>query len=753
MTQKSSGFKKYIILFWFFIIVVIALPVLVLSAVNMGVFGELPSFEELENPKNNLASEIWSSDGKLLGKYYIENRTTITFNEISPNVCNGLIATEDARFYSHSGVDARSLGRVLFRTLLGGDQSSGGGSTITQQLAKMLFHDRPTGKMERATQKLKEWVIAARLERFYTKEEIIAMYLNRFDFVNNAVGIKSAAKIYFNKSADSLDINESAMLVGMAKNPSLFNPIRRPDTTLHRRNVVLSQMMKYTNPATGQPYLSKEEFDSLKLLPLGLNYTKEDHLQGLATYFREYMRSELLKWAKENKKPDGTPYNIYKDGLKIYTTIDSRMQKYAEEAVYEHMLGDLQIEFFKHWEGKKTAPFSHLDEKQIESLMTQSMKRSERYRKLKDEGVAYDSILNNFNTPVEMTVFTLKGEVDTLLSPMDSIRYYKHFLRTGFMAMDPRTGEVKAWVGGVNSKHFSYDHVKQGRRQVGSTFKPLVYALAMQEFWSPCYEVPNVPVSFEIPDQPTWTPKNSDGKYGGMMSLKQGLASSTNTITAYIMKQFGPQAVVDLARKMGITAPLEAVPSLCLGTADISVFEMIGANATFANKGVWTEPVYITRIEDKNGNVLKNFIPQRVEAMSEEAAYLTLKLMQGVVESGTGVRLRYRYKLDTPIAGKTGTTQNNSDGWFIGITPDIVAGAWVGGEDRSVHFRSTALGQGATMALPIWAKFMQKVYADEKLNVSKGDFERPSGNFSVEVDCAKYKAQKANEVFGNPFER
>ncbi|MDQ3191565.1 MAG: penicillin-binding protein [Bacteroidota bacterium] len=747
MNKKSSGYRKWIILFWVLILLVITIPVIVISAVSNGFFGELPSFEELENPKNNLASEIYSSDKKLLGKYYIQNRTTIPFNEISKNVCNGLVATEDARFYKHSGVDVRSLSRVFFRTVLGGDRGGGGGSTISQQLAKMLFHEREGGGLKVVIQKLKEWVIASKLERFYTKQEIMAMYLNRFDFVNNAVGIKSAAKIYFNTTPDSLNIQQSAMLVGMAKNPSLFNPLRRADTTMHRRNVVLYQMTNYNDPNTNKPYLTKAEYDSLKLLPLGIDYSKEDHNEGLATYFREYLRYELKKWASENNKPDGTPYNINTDGLRIYTTIDSRMQKYAEEAVAEHLGKELQDDFFKHWKDKKNAPFFKLTDQQTESLLNQAMKRSERYRKLTNEGVSKDSIIKNFNSPVEMSVFSWKGEIDTLMTPMDSIIYYKHFLRTGFMSMDPKTGAVKAWVGGIDSKHFSYDHVKQGKRQVGSTFKPFVYALAMQEFWSPCYKVPNVPVSFELPEGKVWTPKNSDGKYGGMLSLKEGLATSTNTITAYIMKQFGPEAVVNLARKMGITSQLDAVPSLCLGTADISVFEMVGANSTFANKGVWTEPIFITRIEDKNGNVLKDFIPKHTEAMSEEAAYLTLKLMQGVVESGTGTRLRWRFKLTPPIAGKTGTTQNNSDGWFIGLTPDLVSGVWVGGEDRSIHFRSTQLGQGANMALPIWALYMQKVYADPTIKISKEDFERPTGKLDVEVDCAAYKIQNTNIRF------
>ena len=752
--MKSSDFKKYIILFWGIVAILAITPVFVMFLVSWGVFGPLPSFEELENPKSNLASEIYSEDGKLIGKYYIQNRTNITYDQISPYVIQALIATEDARFFSHSGIDLKSLGRVFVKTLLGGNQSSGGGSTITQQLAKMLFHDKPASKLDRVFQKLKEWVIAAQLERFYTKEEIITMYLNRFDFINNAVGIKSAARIYFNTTPDSLSITQSAMLVGMCKNPSLFNPVKRAEETRQRRNVVLSQMTKFKNPATGKPYLDKEAYNTLKVKELELKFTKEDHKEGLATYFREFMRGELIKWCAEHKKADGTPYNLYKDGLRIYTTIDSRMQKYAEEAVSEH-LSQLQDEFFNHWKGKKEAPFYRLTEKEIEQLMLQAVKRSDRYKALKAEGFSHEEIMQVFKKKIEMTVFTWKGEKDTLMSPWDSIRYAKHFLQTGFMAMNPHNGHVKAWVGGINYKHFQYDHVKQGKRQVGSTFKPFVYALAMQEMWSPCYEVPNVPVSFELPTGQVWTPKNSDAEYGGMMSLKKGLAGSVNTITAYIMKQFGPQAVVDLVRKMGVTSPIDAVPSICLGTADLSVYEIVGANATFANKGVWNEPIYITRIEDKNGNIIEEFIPRTQEAMSEEAAYLTLNLMQGVVEHGTGVRLRYRYKLNTPIAGKTGTTQNNSDGWFIGLTPDLVAGVWVGCEDRSAHFRTTTLGQGATMALPIWALFMQKVYNDNSIDISKGDFERPKNSLPVETDCSKYKQQNIQNKFdagANPFE-
>ena len=739
MTEEKKNNKlKYTLIFWLLFIIILLIPVGLISLASVGAFGKLPEFEELENPKSNLASEVISVDDQTLGKFYRENRVNARFNEISPYVTNALVATEDARFYNHSGIDSRSLLRVLFKTIVGGDRSSGGGSTITQQLAKMLFHEKAGGGLERATQKLKEWIIAVQLEKRYTKQEILTMYLNKFDFINNAVGIKTASKTYFGVSADSLDILQAATLVGMAKNPALFNPVRRPDTTMHRRNVVLYQMTRYKNPETNQAYLSKEAFDSLKTIPLELNFKREDHKQGIATYFREYLRGYLSQWIKANPKPDGTYYNLYTDGLKIYTTIDSRMQTYAEEAVKEH-LTTLQDDFFKHWEGRSAAPYFRLSEQQIDNLLTQSMKRSERYRKLKAEGLNIESIKAEFKEPTEMTVFSWRGDVDTVMTPWDSLRYYKHFLQTGFMSMDPANGHIKAWIGGINYQHFQYDHVKQSRRQVGSTFKPLVYALAMQEFWSPCMEIPNVPVSFNLPTGDTWTPKNSDNEYGGMLSLKKGLATSTNTITAYIMKQFGPQAVIDLVRKMGVTSPIDPVPSICLGTPDLSVYELVGANSTFANKGVWVEPIFITRIEDKNGVVLQEFIPKKNEAISEEAAYLTLNLMEGVVQHGTGVRLRYKYKLNNPIAGKTGTTQNNSDGWFVGLTPDLVTGVWVGCEDRAAHFRSTALGQGANMSLPIWALYMQKVYADSTLDISQGAFEMPRKKINIELDCEKYK--------------
>jgi penicillin-binding protein 1A len=573
------------------------------------------------------------------------------------------------------------------------------------------------------------------------------MYLNKFDFINNAVGIKSAARIYFNTTPDSLKIEQAAMLVGMAKNPSLFNPKRKPDNALTRRNVVLNQMAKYK-------YITPEQCEKFKKIPLKLKFTAEDQNEGLATYFREYLRDYMKKWCKEHKKPDGSNYNLYKDGLKIYTTINSKMQRYAEDAVKE-WLTELQGKFFNHWKGRKNAPFYQMNDEEVQKLMTQAMKRSERYRVLKERGLSDSEIKATFMKPVETKLFSWKGEFDTIITPWDSMRYCKYFLQTGFMSMEPSTGYIRAWVGGIDYRNFKYDHVKQGKRQVGSTFKPFVYTLAMQEQWSPCYQVPNIPVTFDLPEGGTWTPKNSDAKYGGMMTLKKGLALSVNSVTAYVMKQFGPQAVVDLARKLGIESHLDAVPSLCLGTADISVFEMVGANSTFANQGVWVEPTFITRIEDKNGNVIEEFMPRRVEAISKETAYLTLNLMKGVVDHGTGLRLRFRHGLTAPIAGKTGTTQNNSDGWFMGITPDLVSGVWVGCEDRSAHFRSTDLGQGASMALPIWGIYMKKVYDDKSLKISQDDFEKPEGlDNSIELDCSKYNEDKEQEEsieFGEDF--
>lgn len=798
MKEERTAFERlFVRLFWTGILLaVVFVPVLMFS-VAAGLFGQLPSFEELENPKSSLATEIYCSNGKLLGKYFAENRTNVHYKDLSPHLVTALVSTEDERFYSHSGIDFKGLMRALF--FMG---SKGGASTITQQLSKMLFSEKPHSKLERIKQKLQEYIIAVRLERRYTKEEILTMYFNKLDFVNNAVGIKSASNVYFNKEPNDLLPEEAAMLVGMAKNPSLFNPVKRPDMTRDRRNVVFNQMLR--NKA-----ITETLYDSLCRLPLKLDYHVVDHKEGLAAHFREVLRLELKELFMEKdengeykylNKETGKPYDIYKDGLKIYTTIDSRMQQYAEWAVKTHLGKELQKEFFKTIKKQKNAPFDwRVSKEEIQQILETAMSRSDRYRILAGKQCAscgrrgkyiektvvegkevyhctaddcgFDSpVYSNtqinkiFNTPVPMKVFSWSGEIDTVLSPYDSIRYYKSFLQAGLMSMDPHSGHVKAWVGGINSKHFAFDHVKQARRQVGSTFKPIVYTLAIQNGYSPCKEFPNVLTTFKqgefgLPED--WTPQNSDGIYGCNVSLKYGLANSMNTITARIMKEFGPQAVVKLAKDMGIQSPLEAVPALCLGVADLNVYEMTGANATFANKGVWIEPTYLLRIEDKYGNVIKNFVPQSKEAMNEETAYIMLEMMKGVVDGvcnkcmgeksgytciGTGVRIRATNSktrpysgFRSPIAGKTGTTQNNSDGWFMGITPDLVTGVWVGAEDRSVRFSNTYFGQGANTALPIWGYYMQKVQADSSLKISTGDFQKPVKPLSIEYDCAKYK--------------
>lgn len=741
MAAKSNKYIKWV---WICVWGPFALIFLLLFLISLGVFGELPSVEELQNPKSNLATEVYSSDLKVLGKYYSENRVNVKFENLDKDLVEALIATEDARFYEHSGVDVKALFRAAAGVFGGG--SSGGGSTITQQLAKMMYpRGEKLSKPGLVIRKMKEWITATRLEKSYTKEEIMAMYLNKFDFLNLAVGIKSAANIYFNKSCDSLEIEEAAMLVGMAKNPALFNPIRFPERSKQRRNVVLKQMVKYG-------YLPEEKYNELKEKELGINFHPEDHNEGPAPYFREYLRDNFLKtWCEKHINPEtGKPYNIYKDGLKIYTTIDSRMQRYAEEAVNEHM-HDLQKIFSKECLTKRNAPFAwNVSKDEIKSIMEASIKRSERYRVLKQQGLSHENIVQTFHKPANMRVYSLRGEIDTVLTPYDSIKYYKSFLQTGFMAMEPQTGYVKAWVGGINHKHYKYDHVKVSKRQVGSTFKPFVYALAIQEGLSPCHQVPNVRTCITLPDGKEWCPSNSDGpndkNNGKMLTLKKALANSINYITAWVMKQYGPHAVVDLVKRLGITSEIPEVPSICLGTPDISVFEMVGAISTFANKGTYIQPTFITRIEDKNGKVLEEFIPNSDEVFSEEKAYAMIQLMRGVVDGGTGSRLRGRYKLFNQIAGKTGTTQNNADGWFLGLTPELVAGAWVGGEDRSIHFNSMVEGQGATMALPIWGKFFNKVYADKTLKVTNGEFPRPKNlDPNLELDCSKYDADNFQE--------
>ena len=704
---------------------------------SMGWFGPLPSFEELENPQQNLATEIFASDGVLLGKFFYENRSPITYNQLSPHLVNALISTEDERFRTHSAIDAKSLARALVGALTG--KSAGGGSTITQQLSKMLFTNVSRSKVERIKQKFKEWVISVRLERNFTKDEIITMYFNKFDFLYLAVGVKSAAKIYFNTSPDKLNLEQSAVLVGMAKNPSLYNPKRFEENAFNRRNVVLGQM--YRNGV-----LEESEKDSLIRLPIELDFKRNNHNDGLAPYFREYLRKYMKSWLKDHKKPDGSDYNIYVDGLKIYSTIDSRMQQYAEEAVATHM-PFLQNQFYNHWQGKGedfvNAPFDkELRVGQVDTLMLTAMKRSERYRLLRKNKAKSQQIKEAFDTPTQMNVFTWNGGVDTLLSPMDSILHYKYLLQTGMMSMDPQTGFVKAWVGGIDHHYFQYDHVKDAKRQVGSTFKPFVYATAIdQHNYSPCMKVPNVQVIFEKESwglEEDWIPRNSGEKYGGEINLKDALANSVNTVTAYLMKQVGPQKVRKMARAMGLKGTIPAAPSICLGTPDVSVYEMVGAYGTFANKGVYTTPVFLNRIEDKNGVVLDEFSPVTKEVLSEEKAYVMLNLMQGVTKKGSGQRLGWKYGLKNQIAGKTGTTQNQSDGWFMGVVPNLVTGVWTGAEDRSVHFRTITLGQGANMALPIWGEYMTRVYNDSNLGISKEDFEVPN-TLNIQINCAKFE--------------
>ncbi|MDA9227795.1 transglycosylase domain-containing protein [Flavobacteriales bacterium] len=734
--------RKKIIFIWLTILSPFIFVFSLVSLASFEFFGPLPTFDQLENPQNNLATEIISSDSVVIGKYFFENRTSAVREDIPQQFINALLSTEDIRYRDHSGIDVRALFRAVYGVFSGKGQS-GGASTITQQLAKMLFTKQPASGLDRVKQKLKEWVISAKLERRYTKDEILLMYLNRYDWVNNAVGIESASRVYFNKSPKNLNIQESAMLVGMLKNSALYNPNRRLKLTQRRRNTVLFQMNKYE-------FISDTLYDSLVQLPIVLDFKKASHNSGLAPYFREYLRGEMKKWCSAKIKSDGSSYNLYTDGLKIYTTIDSRLQKFAEEAVETH-ISDLQKVFYNHWEGYANAPFPEdFEPEQIDEIIDMAMRRSVRYKRLKSQGKTIDQIRKVFNTKVEMKLFSWNGKRDTILSPRDSLVYSKYFLHSGLMSMQPKTGHVKAYVGGINYENFQYDHVTSGKRQVGSTFKPFLYSLAIQEGYDPCFQVPNVPVVFDKYKwrlEKDWTPKNSGSEEleGLTLSLKYGLANSINTVTAYIMKQFGPHAVVDLAKKIGVKSKILAVPSLCLGTFDLSVYEMVGAYSTFSNKGVWVEPIFVTRIEDKNGVVLERFIPESNEAMSEETADIMVRLLQGVVDgvyspaakkrSGTGVRLRYKYGFKNEIGGKTGTTQNQSDGWFMGITPDLVTGVWTGCDDRSVHFRDIVYGQGANMALPIFAEFMQRVYADTaNSKVYPLDFDI-SRSVDVKLDC------------------
>ncbi len=737
--NKKRDVKVYMIVLWTLFVLFGFSIYLIFHGITHEWFGDMPTFEELENPETNLATEIYSADGKILGTYYIENRSNVSYEDISPYLVNAIVAIEDVRFYEHSGIDMKALFRVA-KGVMTGNSDQGGGSTLTQQLAKNLFpRGENLSKSQLVIRKFQEWVTATKLEYNYSKDEIIAMYLNTVFYGHNAYGIKKAAETFFGKEPDSLNLQEAALLAGVVNAPTKFSPKRNPNNALYRRNLVLKRME--TNG-----FLSPQEYDSVSQLPIDISHFGViDHKSGQATYFREFLRGMMHDWAKTHYKADGTPYNIYKDGLRIYTTIDSRMQQYAEEAVREHLALDLQPAFYRHWKGDPKAPFVLPTQRDVDDIMILSMKRSERYRVLRNAGWPMDSIIENFNTPIPMTVFSWEGPIDTVFTPMDSIRYCKFFLQSSLMSVETGTGHVKAYVGGDDYRFFQYDHVTQAKRQVGSTFKPILYTLAMQEGeYTPCTKVPNISYSIQMPDGKFWEPKDSGkNKFGEEVTLRWALAHSNNRISAYLMKRFGPEATIQMARRMGIKSDIPAVPSICLGVCDLSLYEMVGAMSTFANKGVYIQPIFITKIEDKNGNVIQTFKAEQHEAMDEVTAYKMIELMKGVVYEGTGVRLRYKYGLRNPIAGKTGTTQNQSDGWFMGITPDLTTGIWTGAEDRSVHFKTITLGQGSNMALPVWALYMKKVYSDPTLHISQGDFQKPLSNVDLEFDCDKYEEEQS----------
>ena len=755
-TTKTTNFKKkFLVWFWGLLTAGILAIVLVFWMITKGWLGYLPPLEDLQNPKNKYATEVISADMQLLGRYYRnENRVSVDYTDISPNMINALIATEDARFYDHTGVDLKSLMRAIMK--LG---RAGGGSTITQQLAKQLWSPRANNIFARAMQKPIEWVIATKLERLYSKEEILTMYLNQFDFLYNAVGIKSAAQVYFSTTPAELKLEEAAMLVGMCKNPSLYNPRRRPENALNRRNTVLNQMEKYN-------YITEEVCDSLKAMPIELKYQSVDHKQGIAPYLREYLRQVLTakepkksnysewnqlqyeidkrQWEEnplygfcnKNSKPDGTPYDLYHDGLRIYTTIDSRMQRYAEEAVNEHMQA-LQKSFFREKRKKSYAPFSKdLTTEEIDGIINRSMRQTDRYREMKKKGMSESEIRTVFNTPVSMRIFSYDGLIDTTMTPMDSIRWNKHFLRCGFMSMDAHSGAVKAYVGGPNFSHFQYDMVTSGRRQVGSTIKPYLFTLAMDEGMWPCDSTVNDSITLIDGNGVRWTPRDEHlENQGEMVTLNWGLEKSSNWITAYLMSLYTPEQLVRMMRSFGIEGQLDPVVSLCLGPCEVSVKEMVDAYTTFPNKGIRVAPLYVTRIEDNNGNILATFTPKTYEIISETTSYKMIYMLRNVMDHGTGVRARFRYGLKSPMGGKTGTSQNHSDGWFVGFTPSLVSGVWVGGEDRSIHFDNMSSGQGANMALPIWSIYMQKVLADEELGYDPQEqFDVPEW-FDPEAGC------------------
>ncbi len=735
--------RKFFVRFlWTVLVLVVLFAAVAFTAIAKGWIGYMPPVEDLQNPIDRFATQVYSADGKIMGtwNYNKENRICVDFSQLSPSLIQALIATEDVRFYDHSGIDFYALGRAVVKRGILGQVNAGGGSTITQQLAKQLYSGTAHSVTERMLQKPIEWVIAVQLERNYTKDEIIALYLNYFDFLHNAVGIKTAANTYFGKEPRNLTVTESAMLIGLCKNPSYYNPVRNPERCRERRNVVLMQMMK-------AGFLTQAQYDQYSAEPLKLNFHVADHKDGIATYFREFLRlymtmekprradypswnmvkfyqdsvnwatDPLCGWCHKNTKKDGTPYNVYADGLKVFTTIDSRMQEYAEKAVRDHVVKFLQPAFDRENRGKKTAPFSgKLTSSQVNQILMRSVRQSERYRVMKADGASEADIRKAFRTPTEMTVFTYHGEIDTTMTPLDSIRYYKSFLRTGFMSMSPVDGAVKAYVGGMDFIHFKYDMCMEGRRQVGSTIKPFLYSLAMENGFSPCDMAPNVQQTYIVAGQ-RWTPRNaSRRRYGQMVTLKWGLAQSNNWISAYLMSKLNPQAFVDLLHEYGVNNPdIHPSMALCLGPCDISVAEMVSAYTAFVNHGIRCAPLFVTKIEDNEGNVIARFQPRMNEVISAESANKMLYMLKGVVDGGTAGRLRFRYNMKGEIGGKTGTTNNNSDAWFIGVTPELVSGVWVGGDDRDIHFDSMRMGQGATMALPIWAYYMRRVFADTDL--------------------------------------
>ena len=753
--------KRFIHILWALLAGGIVSAIIGFFAIWFGWIGYMPDIEDLQNPINRFATQVYSSDGKVIGTWNLnkENRIVIPYKKMSPYLVQALVATEDERFYEHSGIDFRALGRAIIKRGILGQANAGGGSTITQQLAKQLYSSTAQSAAQRMLQKPIEWVIAIKLERYYTKEEIIALYLNYFDFLHNAVGIKTAANTYFNKEPKDLTVCEAATLIGLCKNPSLFNPVRYPERAKERRNVVLSQMVK-------AGYMDRAEYQNYSSEPLTLNFHRTDHKDGTATYLREFLRQYMMAkrpvrtdypswnnvqfvadsiawdtdplygWCNKNFKKDGSPYNVYSDGLKVFTTIDSRMQKYAEEAVYQHVARYLQPAFDKENKPKPSSPYSDkLTPQQIRNILNRSITQSERWRTMKAAGCTPEEIKEAFRKKIEMTVFTYHGDIDTLMSPLDSIRYYKGFLRSGFMSMDPKTGAVKAYVGGLDYPHFMYDMVSLGRRQVGSTIKPFLYSLAMENGFTPCDYAPNRQQTYMVAGRP-WTPRNvSHARYGQMVPLKWGLAQSNNWISAYLMSKLNPNQFVQILHDFGIHNPdIHPSLSLCLGPCEVSVSEMVSAYTVFANHGIRTAPMFVSRIEDNEGNTIATFQPRMNEVIGAANAMKMLTMLMGVVDNGTAGRLRYRYNFQGQIGAKTGTTNNNSDGWFIGFTPQLVSGCWVGGEDRDIHFDRGQMGQGATMALPIWAIFMKKVYADRSLGID------PMAKFDLPEDynpCSK----------------